>query len=116
MVCLHHIPQIKKALGISGIQTSVASWYNGTAQIDLLIDRKDQVINLCEIKFSIKPFTITKSYAGILRNKIGTFQSVTKTNKALFLTMITTHGVVQNQYAYLAQNNLSMEVLFEKIN
>ncbi len=113
MVCLHHIPQIKKALGISGVQTSVASWYNETAQIDLLIDRKDQVINLCEMKFSIQPFMITKSYAEKLRHKIGTFQTVAKTNKALFLTMITTHGLAQNQYTYLAQNNLSMEVLFE---
>ncbi len=115
MVCLHHIPQIKKALGIGGVQTSVASWYHKDAQIDLLIDRKDQVINLCEMKFSIQPFSITKSYAEKLRNKIGTFQTVTKTNKALFLTMISTHGVAQNQYAYLAQNNLSLEVLFETI-
>ncbi len=113
MVCLHHIPQIKKALGIGGVQTSVASWYNEAAQIDLLIDRKDQVINLCEMKFSIQPFTITKSYAEKLRHKIGTFQTVTKTNKALFLTMITTHGIAQNQYAYLVQNDLSMEILFE---
>lgn len=65
------------------------------------------------MKFSINSFTITKSYAEKLRNKIGAFQMVTQTNKALFLTMITTHGVTQNQYAYLAQNNLSMEVLFE---
>jgi hypothetical protein len=113
MVCLHHIPQIKKALGISGVQTSVASWRNEHAQIDLLIDRKDQVINLCEIKFSIQPFTINKQYAAKLRNKIGTFQRVSKTKKALLLTMITTHGLAQNQYAYLAQNDLSMEVLFE---
>ena len=113
MACLHHIPQIKKALGISGVQTSVASWYNEAAQIDLLIDRKDQVVNLCEMKFSIHPFSITKEYADKLRNKIGTFKSVTKTRKSVFLTMITTHGLVQNKYAYLAQNDLSMNALFE---
>lgn len=114
MICLHHIPQIKQALGISGVQTSVASWYNESAQVDLLIDRKDQVINLCEMKFSIHPFTIDKKYANNLRNKIGTFQTVTNTRKAIFLTMITTHGVAQNKYSYLAQNNLTLDVLFEK--
>lgn len=114
MVCLHHIPQIKNALGISGIQTSVASWHNESAQIDLLIDRKDQVINLCEMKFSIHPFTITKKYADNLRNKIGTFKTATNTRKTVFLTLITTHGIAPNQYAYLAQNNLSLDVLFDK--
>ncbi len=113
MVCLHHIPQIKKALGISGVQTSVASWYNESAQIDLLIDRKDQVINLCEMKFSIHPYTITKKYADNLRNKMGVFKAATNTRKTLFLTLITTHGLAQNQYSYLAQNALSMEILFE---
>ena len=115
MVCLHHIPQIKKALGISGIQTSVASWYNEAAQIDLLIDRKDQVINLCEMKFSIHPYVITKKYADNLRNKIGTFKAATNTQKTVFLTLITTYGLVQNQYAYLAQNKLSMEALFKDL-
>lgn len=114
MVCLHHIPQIKKALGISGVLTSVASWYNEAAQIDLLIDRKDQVINLCEMKFSIHPFTITKQYAENLRNKIGTFRTVSKTNKAVFLTMITTYGLSQNKYSYLAQNSLTMDILFKE--
>lgn len=115
MVCLHHIPQIKKALGISGVQTSVASWFNPSAQIDLLIDRKDQVINLCEMKFSISPFIIDKKYADNLRNKIGTFRAVTNTSKSIFLTLITTFGVSGNQYAYLAQNTVTMEELFEKI-
>lgn len=114
MVCLHHIPQIKKALGISGVQTSVASWYNKSAQIDLLIDRRDQVINLCEMKFSIHPYAITKKYADNLRNKIGVFKTATHTKKTIFLTLITTHGLVPNQYSYLAQNEISMKALFEK--
>ncbi len=114
MVCLHHIPQIKMALGISGIQTSVSSWYNEHAQIDLVIDRKDQVVNLCEMKFSIDSFTISKQYADNLRNKIGTFKATTKTRKAIFLTLITTYGVAANKHAYLAQNTVSMEELFRK--
>lgn len=115
MVCLHHIPQIKKALGIGGVQTSVASWQNKATQIDLLIDRKDQVVNLCEMKFSIHPFTINKSYAERLRKKIGTFRSVTQTRKAVFLTMITTFGLTQNQYTYLVQNELKLEELFIEV-
>lgn len=112
MVCLHHVPQIKKALGISGVQTSVSAWHSPQAQVDLVIDRKDQVVNLCEMKFSIHPFTITKNYAENLRNKIGAFRETTKTRKSLFITLITTYGVAQNQYAYLAQNSISMDELF----
>lgn len=113
MVCLHHIPNIKQALGISGVQTSVATWQSETAQIDLLIDRKDQVINLCEMKFSIQEFSINKSYAANLRNKIGSFREKTKSKKSIFLTMITTYGVADNQYKYLIQNDLKMDILFE---
>lgn len=113
MVCLHHIPQIKQALGISGVQTSVSTWQSPKAQIDLLIDRKDQVINLCEMKFSIHPFTIDKSYAEKLRNKLGSFRELTHTKKALFLTLITTYGLAQNTYSGMVRNELTMDVLFE---
>jgi AAA+ ATPase superfamily predicted ATPase len=84
MVCLHHIPQIKNALGISGVQTSTYTWQSKDAQVDLALDRKDQVINICEMKFSINPFTIDKKYSEILRNKLGSFREVTQTRKALF--------------------------------
>lgn len=113
MVCLHHVSQIKKALGISGVQTSVSAWHSEQAQIDLVIDRKDQVVNLCEMKFSIHPFTITNKTAEDIRNKIETFREATKTRKALFFTLITTYGLAQNKYAYLAQNSLLMDDLFE---
>ncbi|MCB0851073.1 MAG: ATP-binding protein [Bacteroidetes bacterium] len=113
MVCLHHVSQIKKALGISGVQTSVSTWRDENTQIDLVIDRKDQVVNLCEMKFSINPFTINKSYADTLRNKIGNFRDSTRTKKALFLTLVTTYGLTQNKYSYLAQNTINMDQLFE---
>lgn len=112
MVCLHHIPQIKNALGISGVQTSVYTWHHKQAQIDLVIDRKDQVVNLCEMKFSIGTYTLTKKYVENLRNKISIFQTATKIKKAVFLTMITTYGVTQNQYAFVPQNHIIMEDLF----
>jgi AAA+ ATPase superfamily predicted ATPase len=113
MICLHHIPQIKKALGIAGVQTSVASWHNENAQIDLLIDRKDQVINLCEMKFSINQFVIDKKYAENLRNKVGAFKTATNTRKSVFLTMITTYGIAENKHRYLVQNIITMGALFE---
>lgn len=79
-----------------------------------MIDRRDQVVNLCEIKYSINPYTITKAYADNLRNKIGTFKTETKTRKAAFLTMITTYGLVRNKYASsLVQNDITMDALFE---
>ena len=117
-VCLCHLPQIKKALGISGVQSTSSSWRSTTikngAQIDLVIDRRDQVINLCEMKFSINPFVIDPKYAEELRNKIGTFRSETRTRKSVFLTMITTFGLQANNYSTgLVQNDITMDSLFE---
>lgn len=115
-VCMDHVPQIKKALGISGVLSNHAAWRGGTeersAQIDLLIDRRDQVINLCKCKFSLDTFSIDKTYAEQLRAKTGIFKTVTKTKKAVFLTMITTYGVEKNQYAHLVQNEVVMDDLF----
>jgi len=117
-ICLHHLPQIKNALGIAGVQSLTSSWIGeidkDRVQIDMVIDRRDQVINLMEVKFSEGQYRITKSYAEELRKKVSTFKTVTKTKKAVFLSMITTHGLVQNQYSgSLVQNDLSMDVLFE---
>lgn len=112
MVCLHHIPQIKKALGINGVQTSVYAWHSKEAQVDLVIDRKDHVVNLCEMKFSIGEYMITKKYVENLRNKAVSFRNSTKTKKTIFLTMITTYGVAQNKYAHVAQNHILMDALF----
>lgn len=114
-VCSMHLPQIKKELGISGIISNAASWRNKDAQIDLLIDRNDQVINICEMKFSINSFTIDKKYADNLRNKIGSFIAQTKTKKAIFLTMVTTYGITNNAHAaQLVDNSLTMDSLFVK--
>jgi uncharacterized protein len=117
-VCIDHVPQIKKAIGISGIMSSHVSW-NGTsgskkAQVDLLIDRRDEVINICEAKFSINPFSISKDYAEKLREKIGVFKTAANTKKSVFLTFITTYGIEKNQYALqLVQNEVTMDALFD---
>ncbi len=119
-VVLYHIPQIKQALGIGGVQTSISSWRSKLkgqgAQIDLVIDRRDQVINLCEVKFSINPYTIDKKYASNLQNKVGVFKQETGTRKSVFLTMVTTFGLAtSNKYTGMVQNNLTMDVLFEEL-
>ena len=117
-ICLAHVSQIKKALGINGVVTNALSWKSKTSengsQIDLLIDRRDQVINLCEVKYSINPYKISKEYADNLRNKIGVFRTETKTNKTIFLTMITTFGLQRNAHAVsVMQNDLEMGILFD---
>jgi uncharacterized protein len=119
-VCLQHTPQIKEALKISGVSSNTTTWQKkGNAktkgtQIDLIIDRRDRIINLCEIKFSINPFTITKAYDLALRNKVAVFKETTKTNKAVFCTMITTYGLVQNEYSRsIIQNEITMDDLFK---
>ena len=119
-LCLQQVAEIKRALGISGVQTESSSWrhapVNSTdrgAQIDLVIDRRDGVINLCEMKFGEDEFVIDKKYAGELRNKIQTFRRVTGTRKALFLTMVTTYGVKRNDYQVeLVQNSVTADALF----
>ena len=117
-VCLYHLPQIKESLGISGIGTNTSSWRSTSTeqgvQIDLVIDRRDQVINLCEMKFSIKEFVIDKKYNQELRNKIGFFKAETGTKKSVFLTMVTTFGILQNSNSIgLIQNEIRMEDLFK---
>ena len=117
-ICLSHLSAIKKALGISGIQTISSAWLgsydNQKAQIDLVIDRRDHVITICEMKFSINPFIIEKKYADDLRTRIGIFKQSTGTSKAIFLTFITTFGLVKNEHAMsLVQNSFTMDILFQ---
>lgn len=117
-VCLMHLDQIKQALGISGVQTRSSAWIgeaNGQkAQVDLVIDRRDQVINLCEMKFSLTAFNIDKKYAEELREKIGIFRAATKTQKAIFLTLVTTFGLQSSSASMgLVQNDLTMDILFK---
>ena len=101
-ICFLHIDQIRKTLGISGIYTSISSFFASPekdisgAQIDLLIDRGDQSINLCEIKYSNKNYTVTKKDVKNIENKKRVFQHHTKSNKHIFTSLITTHGVAEN--------------------
>jgi hypothetical protein len=114
---MKHIEQIKEGLKISGINSTHGSWIekkakNG-AQIDLLIDRDDNVINLCEMKFYNTEYTLDKKQTGEIARKIHSFCVATKTKKSIFVTFITTYGVSANQYSkQFVQNELRMEHLF----
>jgi hypothetical protein len=120
-ICMKHIAQIKEGLKISGIQSIQGSWIekntdNG-AQIDLLIDRKDNVINLCEMKFYNSEFAIDKNEVLTISNKINVFKNCTKTRKSIYVTYITTYGLKDNEYSkQLVQNNLNLEHLFVDIS
>jgi len=115
-VCLAHLPQIKQKLGISGVLTNTCSWTSNDkengAQIDLVIERNDKVINLCEMKYANKEFTIDKKTDENLRHKRATFQEETKNNKTLHLTMITFYGVKRNQYWGNIQSEVTVNDLF----
>lgn len=117
-LCLWHIPQIKKKLGISGIISSVNSWrvsaneeHEG-AQIDLLIDRNDKVINICEMKYSDCAFALTAKNYEDLRRKVSVFNTVTNNRKTIHLTMITSFGITHNAYANQIQSQVTLDDLF----
>jgi uncharacterized protein len=112
-VCLEHAEAIERALGISGVQTNVSAWLHRDAQIDMLIDRADDVVSVIEVEFTAAPFTITRKYAEELRNKLDVFRTQTKSRKTLHLVFLASHGVVPNQYAAeLVDAQLTLEALF----
>jgi hypothetical protein len=114
-ICIKHVPQIKSALGIAGVFSLHSSWQNEHAQIDLVIDRDDNRINLCEMKFSNGPFLITKEYYTKLKNKQSQFLRDTGKRKGVFYTFITTYGITQNSYSLqMAENDIKIESLFLK--
>lgn len=115
-VCILHVEQIKNVLGIAGVRTDVYSWKTDAtktqdgAQVDMIIDREDGIINLCEIKFSAKQFIITKSYNEQLINNVEAFRE--HTIKPIHLTMITTKGIKENSYSKNIQNSIELNQLF----
>ena len=117
-LCMAHTQQIKVALGISGVLSNVYSWRKEAdetsdgAQIDLLIDRNDQVINLCEMKYSLSEYAIDAEYEQKLRNKKSAFIDATNTRKAVHLTMVTTFGIKTNVHSGIVQNEVKLDDLF----
>ena len=116
--------QAKRALGIEGVQTSICAWSQPAftdqdgnkregGQIDLVIDRRDQTINLCEMKFSKNPFEITPSYLEHIIYRRELFRQLTGTKKALHLTFVTTYGLVKNAQYGMIQSEVTMDDLFK---
>lgn len=122
-VCLHHLRQIRSRLGISGILSNAYAWSTKPkidkdgiewpgGQIDLIIDRSDQVMNCCEIKYSGEEYVIDKAYENTIRNRIGLFRREIKTKKDLRCTFITTYGVKANIHSGIVAHQLVMDDLF----
>jgi len=119
-ICFKHIAQIKKALGVAAVMTHESQWNyrpkkksEKGAQIDLIIDRKDDCINLCEIKFHHGPFAIDQRYAKELERKIAVFREQTQTTKTIFLTMITPFGLQKNQHSIeLVNSEVNLDDFF----
>lgn len=122
-VCLWHTNQIKQKIGISGVLTNEYAWRhvpkNQSAepksegvQIDLLLDRSDGIIDLCEIKYSSDKYSITEAYHEKLNRRKAVFAEVTKTRKALHTVLITTYGLANNAYVGDIQNEIQLDDLF----
>ena len=119
-LCLQHVRQIRAALGISGVHVEVYSWshmaddvYPEGAQIDLLLDRSDGVINVCEMKFSSEVFAIDAKTEEALMRKLAVFSGVVHTRKALHLTMITSFGLLRNKHSGRVQSIITLDDLFK---
>ncbi|MBQ5452989.1 MAG: ATP-binding protein [Bacteroidales bacterium] len=114
LLCLLHITQIKRALGIDGVLVTLSTWRSKdrNAQIDLVIERSDRIVNLCEIKFSVNEFVITKDYESKLRSRAGLFAAETGTKYALNTTFITTYGISNPQNHSIVNGNIVLDDLF----
>ena len=120
-VCLQHSEQIRRKLGISGVLTDECSWQCSDdpdkgvygSQVDLVIDRKDRVVNLCEMKYATLEYSITKEYDRKLKEKVSDFKTVTKSKSSIHLTLVTTYGLKQNLYSGHIQSIVTAEDLFQ---
>ena len=117
-VCFNHISQIKKALGISGVSTSESAWSKqkgdeiGT-QIDMLIVRKDNIVNMCEIKFYSSEFSVDKNYDKVLRNRVLLLSSKLSRKMSISSVLITTFGLKYNEYSGDFDNVILIDDLFD---
>ena len=114
-LCLKHVQQLKTALRLDAVYSTNSSWFNNNAQIDLLIDRADNVLHICEMKFYNTPYTIDKKHYLDLKNKISELHKDTISRKNIFLTLVTTYGLKENAYSReLVQSHLDIDALFSE--
>jgi len=118
-LCMAHIHQIRQRLGISGVIAEIYAFrslqHKGGAQIDMIIDRRDDTINLCECKFSNKPYALTERDIDDLERKREVFLQETKKKKSIHLTMITANGLAHNAYRNEIQAEITLDDLFMPI-
>jgi len=119
LVCRMHIKHIKAKLGVLGVSTETMSWRSKDsdpgAQVDLLITRRDGVVNLCEMKFKKHPFEISKAYAEELERKRAVFAMESGTKNAIHITLVTTYGLAKKGYFSIAQSEVLMDDFFYNI-
>lgn len=123
-LCMNHLQQVKNALGIGAVRTTQSSWHIESrdlndpelhgAQIDLLIDRSDRFISLCEMKFANAEYVITQDYSMNLRNKMEAFKQASQTRKTVVMTMISTFGVKRNAHSGMIKQQVVLDDLFRQ--
>ena len=116
-VCFNHVEQIKHALGISGIITTHSAWSKKDddregVQIDLLIERSDNVINMCELKFTSEDFAVDKGYYRVLLSRPERIREIVSPKVSIQSTLITTYGLKRNEYSSAFTNVVTLEDLF----
>ncbi|MBQ8957816.1 MAG: hypothetical protein IJ057_04870 [Bacteroidales bacterium] len=116
-VCLSHIPQILNALHLDSVLTECYSWRSyksdDGAQIDLIIDRADDMLNICEVKYSRNEYTLSKAEYKKIGNRVETFCQETATRKGIHVVMITTFGLSENEYSDIAQNVVNLNDMYK---
>ena len=117
-LCLNHHRQIEQALGIAGIITNVYSWVTPhtaeeQAQIDLIIKRADKVVNVCEMKFYDGDYTLKKKDYDDMERRVRVFRSTNNIRMSIHPVLVTTYGLVHNQYSGLFQNVVTLRDLFK---
>ncbi|MEM7037816.1 MAG: ATPase, partial [Bacteroidota bacterium] len=113
-ICMKHVAEMKRALKIEGVSSKNYTWRNSKAQVDMVIDRDDHWINLCEMKFSSDVFAIDGDYLKQLETKKREFKKDKAGRKGIFMTMMTTHGIKSNQYSTaIVDHDLTIACLFK---
>ena len=115
-LCFNHIDQIKKALNISGVTSKQSSWFKkdddgeGT-QVDLIIDRNDNIVDMCEIKFYSDEFIVNKSYYRTIMNRQAALSEIIPKKKSVHNILISTYGLKYNEYSGIFAKSISLEDL-----
>ena len=117
-VCFNHISQIKNALGISGISTIQSAWTkmgdeNPGTQIDMIISRKDGIVNMCEMKYFSEEFSVDKEYDKVLRHRQNLLYSIIPKKSSVHNTLVTTFGIKNNVYRWSFDSVITLDDLFK---